>query len=126
MALSEDLPLYRDTLRLLNLLIPLSQGFPRFFRYNMGNRMIELNLDMCVWNSKSLQKGNMPGWPLSWIRSASRVQGGNNTVRKEKQTMRTENKGKNMICDQSPAGQGLPERTGFKMKKGYRQEVGFL
>ena len=46
MALSEDLPLYRDTLRLLNLLIPLSQGFPRFFRYNMGNRMIELNLDM--------------------------------------------------------------------------------
>ena len=48
MALSEDLPFYRDTLRLLNLLIPLSQGFPRFFRYNMGNRMIELNLDMCV------------------------------------------------------------------------------
>ena len=48
MALSEDLPLYRDTLRLLSLLIPLSQGFPRFFRYNMGNRMIELNLDMCV------------------------------------------------------------------------------
>lgn len=46
MALSEDLPLYRDTLRLLNLLIPLSQGFPWFFRYNMGNRMIELNLDM--------------------------------------------------------------------------------
>lgn len=46
MALSEDLPLYRDTLRLLDLLIPLAQGFPRFFRYNMGNRMIELNLDM--------------------------------------------------------------------------------
>ncbi|MEY8611615.1 hypothetical protein AALM74_20855 [Parabacteroides segnis] len=45
MALSEDLPLYRDTLRLLNLLNPLSQGFLRFFRYNMGNRMIELNLD---------------------------------------------------------------------------------
>lgn len=40
--------------------------------------------------------------------------------------MRIENKGKNMICGQSPAGQGLPERTGFKMKKGYRQEVGFL
>lgn len=46
MALSEDLPLYRDTLRLLNLLIPLSQGFPKFFRYSMGNRMVELNLDM--------------------------------------------------------------------------------
>jgi hypothetical protein len=46
MALSEDLPLYRDSLRLLNQLIPLTQGFPKFFRYSMGNRMVELNLDM--------------------------------------------------------------------------------
>ncbi|WP_044269423.1 four helix bundle protein, partial [Bacteroides timonensis] len=46
MALSEDLPLYRDTYRLLNLLIPLTQGFPRFFRYGLGSRMVELNLDM--------------------------------------------------------------------------------
>lgn len=45
MALTEELPIYCATYRLLNLLIPLSQGFPRFFRYNMGNRMIELNLD---------------------------------------------------------------------------------
>lgn len=46
MALSEDLPLYRDSLRLLNQLIPLTQGFPRFFRYGIGSRMVELNLDM--------------------------------------------------------------------------------
>lgn len=46
MALSEDLPLYRDSLQLLNRLIPLTQGFPRFFRYGLGNRMVELNLDM--------------------------------------------------------------------------------
>ena len=48
MALSEDLPLYRDTLRLLNLLIPLSQGFPRFYKYSLGTRMMDVCLDMCV------------------------------------------------------------------------------
>lgn len=46
MALSEDLPLYRATYRLLNLLIPLMQGFPRFFRYGLGSRMVELTLDI--------------------------------------------------------------------------------
>lgn len=46
MALSEDLPLYRDSLQLLNRLIPLTQGFPRFFRYGLDSRMVELNLDM--------------------------------------------------------------------------------
>ncbi|WP_455588805.1 four helix bundle protein [Bacteroides rodentium] len=46
MALSEDLPLYRDSYRLLNRLLPFTQGFPRFFRYGMGSRMVELNLDM--------------------------------------------------------------------------------
>ena len=39
MALSEDLPLYRDTYRLLNNLLLLSQEFPRFFRYSMGFSM---------------------------------------------------------------------------------------
>jgi len=46
MALSEDLPLYRDTYRLLNELLPLTQEFPRFYRYSLGSRMVELNLDM--------------------------------------------------------------------------------
>lgn len=38
MALSEELPLYRDTYRLLNNLLILTQDFPRFFRYSMGSR----------------------------------------------------------------------------------------
>ena len=46
MALSEDLPLYRDTYRLLNNLLALTQDFPRFFRYSMGSRMVDLTLDM--------------------------------------------------------------------------------
>ena len=46
MALSEDLPLYRDTYRLLNNLLVLTQEFPRFFRYSMGSRMVDLTLDM--------------------------------------------------------------------------------
>ncbi|WP_455665065.1 hypothetical protein [Phocaeicola sp.] len=35
---------------------------------------------------------------------------------------RTRDKGKKSFCGVSPVGQGLPERAGFKMKKGYRQE----
>ena len=46
MALSEELPLYRDTYRLLNNLLILTQDFPRFFRYSMGSRMVDLTLDM--------------------------------------------------------------------------------
>lgn len=46
MSLSEDLPIYRDTYRLLNNLLRLTQEFPRFFRYNLSNRMVDLNLDM--------------------------------------------------------------------------------
>lgn len=44
MALSEELPLYRDTYRLLNNLLILTQDFPRFFRYSMGSRMVDLTL----------------------------------------------------------------------------------
>lgn len=40
--------------------------------------------------------------------------------------MRTENKGKKHFVGGSPVGYGLPEGAGFKKKKGYRQEVGFL
>lgn len=47
MALSEDLPLYHDTYRLLNdLLRMVENSFPRFYRYTVGNRMVDLNLDM--------------------------------------------------------------------------------
>ena len=38
MALSEELPLYRDIYRLLSSLSVLTQDFPRFFRYGMGSK----------------------------------------------------------------------------------------
>lgn len=46
MAQSEELPLFRDCYNLLNRLIPLTQGFPRFLRYSVGSRMVDLALDM--------------------------------------------------------------------------------
>jgi hypothetical protein len=46
MALSEELPLYKDCLALLNRVIPLTKDFPRFFRYGIGSRMIDFNLEM--------------------------------------------------------------------------------
>lgn len=46
MALSEELPIYRDTYLLLDEVLSLTDVFPRFFRYSVGNRMVELNLDM--------------------------------------------------------------------------------
>lgn len=46
MAQSEELPLFRDCYNLLNRLIPLTQSFPRFLRYSVGSRMVDLALDM--------------------------------------------------------------------------------
>ena len=46
MALSEELPLYRDTLRLLNLTIEKTKSYPRYYRYTLGERMVNVNLDM--------------------------------------------------------------------------------
>ena len=46
MALSEELPLYKDCLSLLNRIIPLTKDLPRFFRYGIGIRMVDLNLEM--------------------------------------------------------------------------------
>ena len=46
MALSEELPLYRDTLRLLNLIIEKTKSYPRYYRYTLGERMVNVNLDM--------------------------------------------------------------------------------
>ena len=46
MAKSEDLPIYRDTLDLLDRLLSLTVNFPKFYRYGMGQRMVDINLDM--------------------------------------------------------------------------------
>ena len=65
MALSEDLPLYRDSYRLLNNLLLLTQDFPRFFRYSMGSRMMDLTLDMLslIYKANSQQR-IVPKLPL--------------------------------------------------------------
>lgn len=62
MGLSENLPIYRATCRLLNLLIPLTQSFPRFFRYSVGVRMVDLNLDMVslVFRANSAYEKSAP------------------------------------------------------------------
>lgn len=39
MALTKELPIYRATYRLLNLLIRATQDFPRFYKYSLGTRI---------------------------------------------------------------------------------------
>ena len=46
MALSEDLPVYKASYDLLEQLVDLSKNLPKFFRYSIGTRMVELCLDI--------------------------------------------------------------------------------
>lgn len=48
MALTEELPIYRATYRLLNMLIRATQDFPRFYKYSLGTRMVDVCLDMSM------------------------------------------------------------------------------
>lgn len=48
MSLTEELPIYRATYRLLNLLIRATQDFPRFYKYSLGTRMVDICLDMSM------------------------------------------------------------------------------
>ena len=48
MALTEELPIYRATYRLLNMLIRATQDFPRFYKYSLGVRMVDVCLDMSM------------------------------------------------------------------------------
>lgn len=48
MALTEELPIYRATYRLLNMLMCATQDFPRFYRYSLGSRMVDICLDMSM------------------------------------------------------------------------------
>lgn len=48
MALTEELPIYRATYRLLNMLIRVTQDFPRFYKYSLGTRMVDVCLDMSM------------------------------------------------------------------------------
>ena len=42
----EDLPIYRDCLSLADRLMDLTPQFPKTFRFNMGDRLINKSLDM--------------------------------------------------------------------------------
>ena len=46
MALSEELPIYKASYDLLEHLTDLAQDLPKFFRYSVGTRMVDLCLDM--------------------------------------------------------------------------------
>lgn len=46
MALSEELPIFRDTYELLLRLIELKQQLPRLHRYDLGSRMVDYGLNM--------------------------------------------------------------------------------
>ncbi len=48
MALTEELPIYRATYRLLNMLIRATQDFPRFYKYSLEVRMVDVCLDMSM------------------------------------------------------------------------------
>lgn len=56
MALTEELPIYRATYRLLNMLLRATQDFLRFYRYSLGTRMVDVCLDM----SMLLRPGGCP------------------------------------------------------------------
>jgi len=46
MALSEELPIYKASYDLLERLTDLAKDLPKFFRYSVGTRMVDLCLDM--------------------------------------------------------------------------------
>lgn len=46
MALSEELPVFKDSYDLLERLVDLAKELPKFFRYSIGTRMTDLCLDM--------------------------------------------------------------------------------
>ena len=46
MALSEELPIYKTAYDLLEQLVDLATDVPKFLRYSMGTRMVDLCLDM--------------------------------------------------------------------------------
>ena len=46
MALSEELPIYKSAYDLLEKMIELAKELPKFYRYTLGTRIVDLNLDM--------------------------------------------------------------------------------
>lgn len=53
---------YPSIYRHLNMLLPLTLGFPRFYRYSGGIRMVDLNLDMLslLFRANSVYEKTVP------------------------------------------------------------------
>lgn len=45
-VLSEELQIYKTTYDLLEMMVDLSRELPKFYRYNVGTRLVDLCLDM--------------------------------------------------------------------------------
>jgi hypothetical protein len=58
MAISEQLKIYRDAERLLQQQLMLMKKFERFYRYTLGERMINLNLDILEGITKANRKSD--------------------------------------------------------------------
>ena len=58
MAISEQLKIYRDAERLLQQQLMLTKKFERFYRYTLGERMINLNLDILEGITKANRKSD--------------------------------------------------------------------
>jgi hypothetical protein len=43
MAQTEELPLYRDTFTMLGMVIEKVKDYPRFYRYTIGEKMVNIN-----------------------------------------------------------------------------------
>lgn len=61
MAQSEDLPIFKAAYDLLEQLVTLSKDLPKFFRYSMGTRMVDLCLDMLglIYRANMSQEGRL-------------------------------------------------------------------
>lgn len=59
MALSEELPIYKDSYDLLEQLTDLSKNLPKLLRYTVGTRMMDLCLDMLglIYRANMAQEG---------------------------------------------------------------------
>jgi len=59
MAKSEELPIYKAAYDLLEELIELAKELPKFFRYSVGTRMVDLCLDLLgqIYRANMAQDG---------------------------------------------------------------------
>ena len=46
MSQSDHLPIYKDTFTMLGMVIERVKNYPRFYRYTIGEKMVNINLDM--------------------------------------------------------------------------------